>query len=125
MESAQPWIVEVNQKILGQNARFAEENRRRFREAGVLVLNLLSSPGSGKTALLERTLTALAGRLRVGVHVGDLRTDNDARRLSGKGAPVVQIVTGGTCHLEASMVATWCAPPPTTWARTCAWFCCP
>lgn len=99
------WIVEVDKAILGHNAKFAELNRQRFREANVLVLNIVSSPGSGKTALLERTLIDLRDRLRIGVHVGDLRTDNDARRLSGKGAPVVQIVTGGTCHLEASMVA--------------------
>src|SRR5262249_31990844 len=71
----------------------------------LLVLNVVSSPGSGKTALLERTLTELRGRSRIGVQVGDLQTDNDARRLSGRGAPVVQIVTGGVCHLEASMVA--------------------
>ena len=98
------WVVEVDRAILGHNARFAERNRQRFKDANVRVLNIVSSPGSGKTALLERTLTDLRGRLRIGVHVGDLRTDNDARRLSGKGAPVVQIVTGGTCHLEASMV---------------------
>lgn len=99
------WIVEVDRAILGHNARFAERNRQRFKDARVLVLNIVSAPGSGKTALLERTLTDLRDQLRIGVHVGDVRTDNDARRLSGKGAPVVQIVTGGTCHLEASMVA--------------------
>lgn len=102
---AQRWVVEVEKALLGQNARFAEENRAAFRRAGLLVLNLVSSPGSGKTALLERTLTEMRDRLRIAVQVGDLRTDNDARRLSGRGAPVVQIVTGGVCHLEASMVA--------------------
>ncbi len=101
----QRWIVEVDRAVLGHNARFAEQNRKRFQDAGVLVLNIVSSPGSGKTALLERTLVDLGKRLRMGIHVGDLRTDNDARRLSGKGAPVVQIVTGTTCHLEASMIA--------------------
>jgi hydrogenase nickel incorporation protein HypB len=99
------WVVEVDRAILGHNAKYAERNRQRFKEANVLVLNIVSSPGSGKTALLERTLTDLREHLRIGVHVGDLRTDNDARRLSGKGAPVVQIVTAGICHLEASMVA--------------------
>jgi hydrogenase nickel incorporation protein HypB len=99
------WVVEVDRAILGHNAQFATRNRQRFKDAKVLVLNIVSSPGSGKTALLERTLADLRDRIRIGVHVGDLRTDNDARRLSGKGAPVVQIVTGGTCHLEASMVA--------------------
>src|SRR5262245_57862695 len=102
---AQRWVVEVEKALLGQNARFAQENRAAFQRAGLLVLNLVSSPGSGKTALLERTLTDLQGRLHIGVQVGDLQTDNDARRLSGRGAPVVQIVTGGVCHLEASMVA--------------------
>lgn len=107
METATPthWVVNVNAAVLGQNGRRAEENRRRFADAGLLVLNVVSSPGSGKTALLERTLVELRDQVRIGVQVGDLQTDNDARRLSGKGAPVVQIVTGGTCHLEAGMVA--------------------
>jgi hydrogenase nickel incorporation protein HypB len=105
MQTTSHWTVEIDQAILGQNAKFAAENRRRFREAGLVVFNLVSSPGSGKTALLERTLSELREQLRLGVHVGDLRTDNDARRLEGKGAPIVQIVTGGTCHLEASMVS--------------------
>jgi hydrogenase nickel incorporation protein HypB len=105
MDTTSHWTVEIDKAILGQNAKFADENRRRFRDAGLMVLNLVSSPGSGKTALLERTLAELRDQIRLGVHVGDLRTDNDARRLEGKGAPVVQIVTGGTCHLEASMVA--------------------
>src|SRR5436190_6624967 len=104
-EDAQRWTVEVEKSLLGQNARFAVANREVFQRAGLLVLNLVSSPGSGKTALLERTLTELRGQLRMAVQVGDLRTDNDARRMQGRGAPVVQIVTGGVCHLEASMVA--------------------
>ncbi len=69
------------------------------------MLNVLSSPGSGKTALIERTLTDLKGRLRGGVIVGDLATDNDARRIARSGAPAIQITTGDTCHLEAEMVA--------------------
>lgn len=99
------WVVEVNQALLGKNADLAERNRLRFREKNVLVINILSAPGSGKTALLERTLSDLAGRIRIGVQVGDLQTDNDARRLSDRGAPVVQILTGGCCHLDASMIA--------------------
>jgi hydrogenase nickel incorporation protein HypB len=99
------WTVEIGEAVLGHNATLAAQNRRRFQEAGLRVLNLVSSPGSGKTALLERTLTDLQGRVAVGVIVGDLETDNDARRLRGKGAQVVQITTGGYCHLEASMVA--------------------
>jgi hydrogenase nickel incorporation protein HypB len=99
------WVVEIDEAILGHNAERAEQNRSRFRDLGLKVVNIVSSPGSGKTALLERTLTDLRDRLRLGVIVGDLQTDNDARRLSGKGAPVVQVTTGGYCHLEASMVA--------------------
>jgi hydrogenase nickel incorporation protein HypB len=99
------WIVEVNQALLGKNTELAERNRQRFHAHGLRVLNLLSAPGSGKTALLERTLSDLRGRLRIGVQVGDLQTDNDARRLSDRGAPVVQIITGGCCHLDASMIA--------------------
>lgn len=99
------WVIEVEKPLLGQNTLFAQQNRHRFEQAGLLVLNLVSSPGSGKTALLEKTLLDLKDDIRFGVQVGDLRTDNDARRLEGRGAPVVQIVTGGVCHLEASMVA--------------------
>jgi hydrogenase nickel incorporation protein HypB len=80
-------------------------NRERFRAAGLLTLNVLSSPGSGKTALLERTLSELGGRLGCAVIVGDLATDNDARRLSRPGVVVTQITTGNVCHLEAAMVA--------------------
>jgi hydrogenase nickel incorporation protein HypB len=99
------WVVEVNQALLGKNTELAERNRRHFRSHGLVVLNLLSAPGSGKTALLERTLSDLRDRIRIGVQVGDLQTDNDARRLSERGAPVVQILTGGCCHLDASMIA--------------------
>ncbi|MEB3172788.1 MAG: hydrogenase nickel incorporation protein HypB [Cyanobacteriota bacterium] len=90
--------------LLQRNDAGAAELRRRFEAAGVLAVNLLSSPGSGKTALLE----ALARRLdpaRLAVIVGDLTTDNDARRLQAAGVPAVQISTGQACHLEAAMVA--------------------
>ena len=99
------WVVEVNQALLGKNTELAARNRLRFHEHRLLVVNMLSGPGSGKTALLERTLTDLRNRIRIGVQVGDLQTDNDARRLSERGAPVVQILTGGCCHLDASMIA--------------------
>jgi len=99
------WTVEIGEAVLGRNAEIAASNRRRFAESGLRVVSIVSSPGSGKTALLERTLSDLRDRTRIGVIVGDLETDNDARRLRGKGAPVVQITTGGYCHLEASMVA--------------------
>jgi hydrogenase nickel incorporation protein HypB len=95
----------VHEHLLARNDHQAEHNRELFRSKGLLVLNMLSSPGSGKTRLLERTLSDLGQRLRLGVIVGDLQTDNDAQRLSGRGAPVVQITTGTVCHLEAEMVA--------------------
>jgi hydrogenase nickel incorporation protein HypB len=99
-------IVELRQGILKKNDELARELRGRFVGAGVLVLNLVSSPGTGKTAFLERTLRDLrAGGSRVAALVGDLETDNDARRLAASGAPVRQINTHGICHLEAEMVS--------------------
>lgn len=82
----------------------AEGLRREWQRRGVFCLNLISSPGAGKTTLLERTLERLAGRLKAAVLVGDLQTENDARRLGQYGFPVRQIITGGTCHLEARMI---------------------
>lgn len=102
---SQPRILEVRTKILKANDETAREMRRRFVEAGVLVVNVVSSPGSGKTALLEETLTRFKTRgVAVAAIVGDLETDNDARRLARSGAPVRQIETHGLCHLEAAMV---------------------
>lgn len=101
----QPRIVEVREGILRKNDVLARELRARFRAAGVFVVSLVSSPGSGKTAFLEATLRALAPGRRVAALVGDLATDNDARRLGRAGVPVVQITTGTLCHLEAQMVA--------------------
>jgi hydrogenase nickel incorporation protein HypB len=98
-------IVELRQGILKKNDELARGLRSRFESAGVLVLNLVSSPGTGKTAFLERTLRELRGRgARVAALVGDLETDNDARRRAASGAPVRQINTHGICHLEAEMV---------------------
>ena len=97
--------VNIGQSVLQHNAELAARNRERFTAAGVLALNVLSAPGSGKTALLERTLTDCATRWRMGVIVGDLQTDNDARRLRRSGAPAGQITTGTACHLDAHMVA--------------------
>jgi len=97
--------VEVREAVLAKNDRLAERNRGFFKAKGLFVLNLLSSPGSGKTALIERTLRDLGGAVRVGVVVGDLATDNDARRLREVGAPAVQVTTGDVCHLDAEMVA--------------------
>jgi hydrogenase nickel incorporation protein HypB len=95
----------VNESVLADNDRQAERNRGFFRAKNLLVLNVLSSPGSGKTTFLQKTIQALGPRLRTGVVVGDLATDNDAARLRQTGAPVVQITTGTVCHLDASMVA--------------------
>ena len=98
-------IVELRQGILKKNDELARGLRERFTAAGVLVLNLVSSPGTGKTAFLERTLRDLRAQRRpVAALVGDLETDNDARRLAASGAPVRQINTHGICHLEAEMV---------------------
>lgn len=98
-------IVELRQGILKKNDELARGLRCRFESAGVLVLNLVSSPGTGKTAFLERTLRTMRERgSRVAALVGDLETDNDARRLAASGAPVRQINTHGICHLEAEMV---------------------
>ena len=97
--------VTVQEAILAKNDRLAERNRGYFGAKGLLVLNVLSSPGSGKTTLIQKTIAALGSRLRVGVIVGDLATDNDAARLRETGAPAVQITTGTVCHLEAEMVA--------------------
>ena len=102
--SAEPRLVEVRRNVLKANDVIARELRQQFRQAGVFVVSLVSSPGSGKTALLERTLTQLQPPHRVAALVGDLATANDAQRLARSGAPVRQITTGTLCHLEASMV---------------------
>jgi len=106
--------VPMEGKVLNENARVAAELRERFREHRVLVVNLISSPGSGKTTLLEKTLEALPKDTRVAVLTGDLQTENDADRLKRYSFPVKQIVTGGTCHLDARMIekhiADWSLP---------------
>lgn len=104
--SPEPRIVTVRQNVLRHNDQVARGLRQRFHEAGVFVVSLVSSPGAGKTALLERTLTALQPSRRVAALVGDLATENDAQRLARSGAPVRQITTGTLCHLEAAMVET-------------------
>jgi hydrogenase nickel incorporation protein HypB len=102
--SRQTRLVEVRRHVLKQNDVAARALRERFRAAGVYVVSLVSSPGAGKTAFLERTLTDLGRSHRVAALVGDLATDNDAKRLARSGAPVRQITTGTVCHLEADMV---------------------
>lgn len=101
-----PRILELRQSVLDKNDRLARELRARFEAAGIYAVNLVSSPGAGKTALLEETMPRMQARgLRVAAIVGDLATQNDARRLARSGAPVRQIETGGLCHLEADLVA--------------------
>ena len=97
-------LVEVRQHVLKNNDVVARDLRERFHRAGVYVVSLVSSPGSGKTTFLEKVLGLLRDRYRVAALVGDLATDNDARRLARSGVPVKQIITGAVCHLEAAMI---------------------
>ena len=97
--------VKVVTRILEANDRIAEENRKRFQDAGVYVVNLMGAPGAGKTTLLERTIRALKPRLKVGVIEGDIVGTDDAERIGALGVPVVQINTGGACHLDANMIS--------------------
>jgi len=100
----EPRLVEVRRNVLKHNDVLARALRERFHEAGVRVVSLVSSPGSGKTEFLEKTLTRLQPEFRVAALVGDLATENDARRLARSKAKVQQIVTGTVCHLDAEMV---------------------
>ncbi len=97
--------VKVVTRILEANERIAEENRKHFRDAGVYVVNLMGAPGAGKTTLLERTIQALKPHLKVGVIEGDIVGSDDAERIGALGVPVVQINTGGACHLDANMIS--------------------
>jgi hydrogenase nickel incorporation protein HypB len=101
---AVPRLVEVRQNVLKQNDVLARALRQRFHQSGLLAVSLVSSPGSGKTAFLEKILMLLHPRYKVAVLVGDLATENDAARLARSQAPVKQIITGTVCHLEAAMV---------------------
>jgi hydrogenase nickel incorporation protein HypB len=102
--SAEPRLLEVRKNVLKQNDVIARMLRERFRAQGTFVVSLVSSPGAGKTAFLEKTLTLLHPHYRVAALVGDLATENDAMRLARSHAPVKQITTGTLCHLEAAMV---------------------
>ncbi|MCE5264499.1 MAG: hydrogenase nickel incorporation protein HypB [Deltaproteobacteria bacterium] len=97
--------IKVVTRILEANDRIAEENRKRFRAAGVYVVNLMGAPGAGKTMLLERTIRALAPRAKIGVIEGDIAGSDDAERIAALDVPVVQINTGGACHLDANMIS--------------------
>lgn len=96
--------ISVVKNILEANQRIAEENRLHFSQNRVLVINLMSSPGAGKTSLLEKTIHSLKNDFRVGVVEGDIQSTYDAERIGQTGAPVVQINTGGACHLDSNMV---------------------
>lgn len=106
MSTPQPRLVEVRQNVLKQNDLLARELRELFRQAGVKVVSLVSSPGAGKTAFLEKMLSDLRPQHAVAALVGDLATENDAARLARSGAPVRQITTGTVCHLDATMIQT-------------------
>lgn len=97
-------VVTIERKVLEKNDQIAAQNRARFAAQRLFVLNLVSSPGAGKTSLLEQTMDRLRGRVRLGVIEGDVQTDLDATRVARYGVPVVQIVTNGGCHLEARLV---------------------
>ncbi len=96
--------VDVLSKLLAANDREADHNRAHLDQHGILAINLMSSPGSGKTSLLEATIDTIANRLRIAVIEGDLATENDAARIRAKGVPAIQITTGQACHLDAHMV---------------------
>ncbi|MDI6889721.1 MAG: hydrogenase nickel incorporation protein HypB [Thermodesulfovibrionales bacterium] len=96
--------IKVVTRIMEANDRIAAENKKFFNEAGVYVINLMSAPGAGKTSLIERTIKEYQGKLRVGVIEGDIAGTEDAQRIGGLGIPVIQINTGGACHLDANMI---------------------
>jgi len=97
-------VITIERKVLEKNDQIAGRNRRLFEEQGIFTLNLVSSPGSGKTSILERTFQELRGEMKMAVIEGDVQTDLDAQRVTQYGVPVVQIVTLGGCHLEANLV---------------------
>lgn len=96
--------ISVVRDILEANERIADQNREIFKRHGVMVLNLMSSPGAGKTTLLEKTIEALKDDLSMGIIEGDIQSSQDAERIAAKGIPVVQINTGGACHLDGNMI---------------------
>ncbi len=95
--------VDVHTSLLAANDALAKLNREHFDSMGMVAINLISSPGSGKTTLLEHTIERLGGEIKIGVIEGDIETERDADRIRAKGVPVIQLTTGGACHLDASM----------------------
>lgn len=98
-------LIEVKEEILSDNIKLAGGLRERLRKAGTMLLNLMSSPGSGKTSLILRTIEGLEGSLRIGVIEADIDSTVDAEKVASRGIPAVQLRTGGFCHLDATMVA--------------------
>ena len=98
-----PKTIDVHASLFAANDAIARANREHFDEIGAVALNLISSPGSGKTTLLEYTIEALRDEIKIGVIEGDIETERDAERIRAKGVPVVQLTTGGACHLDAAM----------------------
>ncbi len=96
--------VKVVTQILEANDRIAEQNRKLFDKSGVYVINIMSAPGAGKTSLLEKTIKEISGKTKIGVIEGDIAGSDDAKRIKNLGIPVVQINTGGACHLDANMI---------------------
>jgi hydrogenase nickel incorporation protein HypB len=96
--------VRLVTNILEANDRIAEQNKKIFKEAGVFVINIMSAPGAGKTTLIEKTIQALKDKIKIGVIEGDIAGTDDAQRIENLGVPVVQINTGGACHLDANMI---------------------
>ncbi len=97
-------VIDVHRSLLAANTAMAEKNRAHFEEMGTVAINMISSPGSGKTTLLEKTIEAMGDSLRIGVIEGDIETDRDAERIRAKGVPVIQLTTGGACHLDAPQI---------------------
>lgn len=95
--------VDVHESLFAANEAIAKSNREHFEAMGAVAINLISSPGSGKTTLLEHTIEKLGSELKIGVIEGDIETERDADRIRAKGVPVIQLTTGGACHLDASM----------------------
>jgi hydrogenase nickel incorporation protein HypB len=97
-------VITIERKVLEKNDEIANQNRDLFKSNGIFIFNLVSSPGSGKTSILESTIEHLNGKIKLAVIEGDVQTDFDAQRIAKHGVPVVQIVTRGGCHLDAPLV---------------------
>lgn len=97
-------VITIERKVLAKNDAIAEENRSFLKERKIYTVNIVSSPGSGKTSLVEKTIEMIGSKRKISVIEGDVQTDLDAKRVAGYNVPVVQIITNGGCHLEAGLV---------------------